>query len=356
MRTIKYIYSVISWIFVLVLWACAASVYLRPAEWNKYISVFSLTFPFWAGATCILFLLGLVFRSKSCLVPLLGIVCAAGSVRDYFPVNLSSPAPKGCLKVMTYNTQLWGAYFKDEDGELSVPRYICSQQPDVACLQEVDYSKVSDTLSVYRTMHRYGYNYKSAKAGYGTFGLATHWKILRVQVICNSFANGAVAYYVMPQRGDTLIVVNAHLQSMGLSGEERETYSQLVHNPERTSAIHGERMLIKKIADAGVVRAQQTDSLARFIDHHKGNKLIVMGDFNDTPISYAHHAVCSRLTDVFRATANGLGRSFNRDAMHVRIDHAFCSKHWKPYAAQVDATVPFSDHYPLIFYLKPTGK
>ena len=42
------------------------------------------------------------------------------------------------------------------------------------------------------------------------------------------------------------------------------------------------------------------------------------------------------------------------DAIYVRIDHAFCSQDFKPFAFKVDNTVPFSDHYPMIGYLKRT--
>ena len=119
------------------------------------------------------------------------------------------------------------------------------------------------------------------------------------------------------------------------------------HHPSKYGGKTGQRreVALRRLRDA-------TDSLQK-----AGlMNIVAMGDFNDTPISYAHHKICSRLTDCYRATANGIGRSFNRDAIYVRIDNIFCSSHFKPFAVRVDDTVPFSDHYPIIGYLKPVKR
>ena len=82
-------------------------------------------------------------------------------------------------------------------------------------------------------------------------------------------------------------------------------------------------------------------------------KIIVCGDFNDSPVSYTHHRIAScGLTDAFVAAGNGLGRSFNRDAIVVRIDNILHSKHWKAYRCEVDDSNKDSDHYPIACYLK----
>ena len=53
------------------------------------------------------------------------------------------------------------------------------------------------------------------------------------------------------------------------------------------------------------------------------------------------------LTDAYVATGQGVGRSFNRDAIFVRIDNMFCSPDLRPYGACVDKSIVVSDHYPL---------
>ena len=55
-------------------------------------------------------------------------------------------------------------------------------------------------------------------------------------------------------------------------------------------------------------------------------------------------------------TVRGFGRSFNRDAIFVRIDQMFCSEEFTPYAAYVDSRIKCSDHYPIVAYFEPTKK
>lgn len=349
----KKTFSAVSWLCVLALWGSAASVYVSPAVWGKFFSLPGLAFPFCAAAVLACLALGLVARTRLVFIPLLGLLGCCGTLRDYCPLNVSSPHPKGCIKVMSYNTMGWGKLKKDEDSTFSVARFICSQRPDIACLQEATLFHQSDSAAVAATFRRHGYHLVVNKVKETFFALATRYPVVRSEQVCHSRSNGAFAYFLVPEKGDTLLVINAHLQTMSLTAGERSTYREMVKEPERADTVKGKRVLLGKIARAGVERALQADTLAAYIDRHRGGKLILMGDFNDTPVSYAHHAACARLTDAFRATGNGIGRSFNRDAMVIRIDNIFCSSHWKPFAARVDDTVPFSDHYPVTAYLKP---
>ena len=233
-------------------------------------------------------------------------------------------------------------------------QYLISQKPDIACLQEITFRNDEEVERIDRIISYAGYKLSCDFVGTNRVGIITRWPVTKWQVITHSKGNGAIAFYLeWPRKGDTLIVVCAHLESMHLSQQERDKYHTLVKRPEEVDSVRGKIDLVRKIAQSGVERAHQADTLATFIDQHKGEPLILMGDFNDTPISYAHHQMCTRLIDCYRSTANGIGRSFNRDAIYVRIDNMFCSEHFKPFAVRIDDTVPFSDHYPIIGYLKP---
>lgn len=138
---------------------------------------------------------------------------------------------------------------------------------------------------------------------------------------------------------------------MHLSQDDRSQYHEMVVNPENSTPKASSRMLVSKISNASVVRSRQTVITAAYVERllKAGKSVILCGDFNDTPISYTRHRIASTgLTDAYVATANGIGRSFNRDAIYVRIDNMFCSPDWKPYDCQVDASIKESDHYPII--------
>lgn len=335
------------------MWGCAGTVYINPATYGKYFSVIGLCFPIFVGIVLFVGFVTLLFQPKMVWITVVGLLGCCSSLRDYCPINLSSPPPKNALKVMSYNTMAFNNWAKDEKtGDMEVMRYVCSQRPDIACLQEASFRNDDDQRSALNTIKRYGLHYDWCAIGDGTVGVASKFPIVKHELLCHSKSNGAVAFFVTPKSQDTIIVVSAHLESMRLSKEERSNYNEIVRNPEQVEEIHGKVTLIKKIATGGEERAHQTDTLIHFLNKHANKKLILMGDFNDTPISYAHHSICSRLTDAYRATGNGIGRSFNKDAIYVRIDNIFCSSHFKPYATRVDDSVPFSDHYPIIGYLK----
>lgn len=348
-----------SWLAVLFMWACAASIHLSPNVWGKYLSLLGLSFPAGLAAVAATALACLLFKPKLLFIHLLGVACCFSAVRDYCPVNLSSPPPKGALKLLSYNTEGIGSH-KLDGLDFEAVRYVCSQEADFIAMQEMNYRKAKDdSLNVERTMKRYGYHYLHHIVYNNSLALASKWPITGVESICGSKHNGVAAFFVTPKPGDTVIVINAHLESMHLSNKQRQSFHSMVKNPEEADTIKGKLALIKQIAQSSTQRALQADTLADYITRHKGHKILLMGDFNNTPISYAHHRICSLLTDCYKAAGNGIGRSFNKDAIYVRIDNIFCSSHYKPYTTRVDNSVPFSDHYPIITYLKevaPEGK
>ena len=351
---LKKILSFFNWLAVFIMWGCAAVVYINPAHYGKFFSVIGLIFPICVGMVLFVAVVTLLFQPKMIWISIIGLLGCCGSLRDYSPINLTSPPPKGAWKVMSYNIMSFGAYTKDEKtGDLEILRYICTQQPTIACLQEFAFRTDEEYQSIRNTAKRYGLQVDWSFVGENRVGVMSKFHIAKKETIFHSKTNGAVAFYLTPKAKDTIIVVSTHFESMRLSKEERSKYKEIIQNPEQAEEIHGKLSLIRKIAKGGEERGLQVDTLTAFLDKHANQKLIVMGDFNDTPISYAHHEVCSRLTDAYRATGNGIGRSFNKDAIYVRIDNIFCSSHFKPYAMRVDNSVPFSDHYPIVGYLKP---
>lgn len=350
MTTLGKVLSFFCWLGVLLMWGSAATVYVNPALYGRFFGVPGLMFPIFAGIVLGLLVVCIVFWQKQAFICLFGLVACIGSVRDYCPVNLSSPPPKGCMKVMTYNVMTFNGSQK-EDGKYLTLQYILDNQPDIVTMQEV-FPTEEPNAEVEGEFRRYGYHYQLVKGPFSALALASRYPITHHELVCHTRTNAVAAFTLRPSAHDSMIVVCAHLQSMGLSHEDRGQFSELVHNPNEAESIPGKRLIVSKIATASSQRALMVDTLAQYLDRHAGTPLVLMGDFNDTPISYAHHCICTRLTDAYRHTANGIGRSFNRDAIYVRIDNIFCSEHWKPFSCMVDNSVELSDHYPVIAFLK----
>ena len=79
--------------------------------------------------------------------------------------------------------------------------------------------------------------------------------------------------------------------------------------------------------------------------------VLVCGDFNDTPISYAHRTIQGPLKDAYAASGRGVGVTYNENFFWFRIDNILHSANMKPINCTVDK-VRYSDHYPLWCYLQ----
>jgi endonuclease/exonuclease/phosphatase family metal-dependent hydrolase len=102
---------------------------------------------------------------------------------------------------------------------------------------------------------------------------------------------------------------------------------------------------------AFLMRAEQAEIVAEDIQKLNAKYLIVCGDFNDTPISYAYRVVKSSMGDAFVEAGTGLGTTYNQHYFWFRIDHIIHTTNIKAYKAKVDK-IPLSDHYPMWCYLE----
>jgi len=99
------------------------------------------------------------------------------------------------------------------------------------------------------------------------------------------------------------------------------------------------------------MRANQADKVAEEIDKIEADYVIVCGDFNDTPISYAHRKIQGSFADSFAESGRGMGVSYNRNMFWFRIDHILHSQNMKSYNCVVDK-IRLSDHYPMWCYIE----
>lgn len=347
--------EIIAWIAVLLLWASAASAYIDPRTFG-FAAVMGLAFPVFLGLVGLITVVLLFFARQKIWIPLVGLAVCFGAVRRYCPFNFKSTPPKTAIKVISYNTLFLGGPCEDPTtGDNNVALYLELQKADIACLQEVPSFDGYYEQHVFPVMKHAKYH--DGILFNGVFiAMFSHYPIVRHELVCQDEGNGSVAFWTVRAPGDTILVINNHLKSIGLSRQDREEFKEMVHAPESKISRQGSKTILSKITHAAAARAGMADKVAAFIDRHRGTPMIVCGDFNDTSISYAYRRVGKDLTDAYVSTGRGFGRSFNRDAIFVRIDQMFCSEEFTPYAAYVDSRMKCSDHYPIVAYFDPTKK
>ncbi len=145
-------------------------------------------------------------------------------------------------------------------------------------------------------------------------------------------------------RGDTIRIYNCHLQSVRLRKDYNDLLDSLIFNYSEKQLDELKEVSVR-MRQAYIQRAEQVDILARHINASP-YPVIVCGDFNDTPVSYAYKKISKDLKDAFVIAGNGIGHSFRGNLPYVRIDYILCGDPFKIIDYNTEK-VRWSDHYPV---------
>ena len=344
-------------LFVLLLIATAYSPYIDPTVHPMW-SCLGLAFPVFLLTDIAFLLLWIIVRQyKMALLPLAGLLLCYGQIRTYIPLNFPAEhVPEGSLKILSYNIMGFNSG-KKTDGENAILAYLQHSGADILCLQEfATYSSPRLTKAeVDQALDNYPYQRvdKLGSADISTNYIACYSKypILSARKLnYASDGNGSVVYELKVGE-DTLTLINNHLESNKLTAEDKQVYTGMLTDPKKEKVKSGARLLWKKLAEASAIRGPQADAVAQAIRTSPHSKIIVCGDFNDTPISYARRVIGQDMNDAFTQSGQGLGISYNQNRFYFRIDHILVSKKLRTYKCTVDRSIKDSDHYPIECYV-----
>ena len=244
-----------AWCVALLLVVCAYMPMVNPERW-PLAGVITLFFPIALLLHLAMLVLVLLFIPRTGWMMLAAIVVCFPSLRAYCPVNLPSPPPKGALKVITYNTQSFGNWQLNPDGSNPVTSYLVAEQADVVCLQEAyDIPANHYAKTIGPAMRPVYAHYDTVKIGPNVLACFSRLPIVGKRVITASASNGSALFVLQMPDGDSLFVINCHLESMHLTPDDRNHYKQFVHHPGQAEIDSSSHRLLGKVADAAVRRA-----------------------------------------------------------------------------------------------------
>lgn len=338
---------------IILLLSCFGSLF-RPFGTWPIVSLTELAFPFLAIINIIFLCFWLLFWRKGCIVSLITFLICLGPCLDYCPLHIfktKTEASEGEIKILSYNTEGLGTSVNnDNSANNPVLEYIADSGADIVCIQESD-NKVLKRLNSNRNfLPEYPYkNFSSEIIGLACF---SKFPIIEYKKIKFEKSTGnSCGYYRILIKGDTLAVYNCHLQSNGLKSKEIEDYKRFMEDPSDDNYYSGSKSVLKKLLISTKLRAEQADLISKKIGKETAKFIIVCGDFNDTPISYAHRTIEKDLTDAYSKSGFGPGISYNRHKLYYRIDHILVSNNLKPANCWVDKSIKDSDHYPILSVL-----
>jgi endonuclease/exonuclease/phosphatase family metal-dependent hydrolase len=352
---VKKILLIVNSLLALSLFISYLSVNVSPA--NSWIFAFlALAYPVILILNILFILWWLIFRKWYFLISVLSILLGWHALQSSFQFHFSKPdagPPGQKITVLTYNVRLFNYYHwnKDTSAWQRITSYIRTEKPDIVCFQEFitlpgtnhDLENLKRRLKPLSYSHVY---YTDHVKGKLNFGMATFSKfpiINKKMIDFEESLNGSM-YSDIVAGHDTIRLFNCHLQSIRLRKEYNDLLDSLIFNYS-DKHLHDLKDISVRMRQAYIMRAGQVNKIRREINASP-YPVIVCGDFNDTPVSYAYKIMSKGLKDVFIHTGSGIGTTFRGNFPYVRIDYVFCSPELTPVTHKI-GKIKLSDHYPV---------
>ncbi len=318
--------------------------YLDPQQF--WLSGFAgLTFLICWAINFAFIILWLCWKRRYIWISLVGIVLSLHALFSSIGTNLISSKDTWLrsdrqFTLMTFNTSNMGLNDYREDSVLQGAIYdmLREASPDILCLQEFytnqnpDFTNHIDSIS--RTL-KYPYHFFTCDMShwdYWHYGIVlfSRFPIIRSSKIpCGYSSAGSGSSFLQSDillQGDTIRVLTAQLQSYMF----RDNDYELLEKGKGTFS--GVRNLASKMKHTIHKRAAQSRKMAGLIAASP-YKVVVCGDFNDTPVSYTYNTISANMQDAFLEDGFGVGRTLSFLAPTLRIDYILAQKpiHVKSY-------------------------
>jgi endonuclease/exonuclease/phosphatase family metal-dependent hydrolase len=318
------------------------------------IAFFGLAYPPVLLANVIFIVYWLIRKNKWALLSicciLLGWKVLNNNIGFRMPVTKLDNRDSTTLRVMNYNVHNFKKYGSknDESTRHEILNIINHEQPDVIGFEEFlsrkrgAYAMVD---SINKTLHTNQGYFKPML--YNSMGMALFSKYPIIDsgtLWINEQQNlNQVIYIDIKKQQQTIRVYAIHLQSIRFDPEDYKYLSDVSKKGE--TDMQSSRRIGSKLKQAFLKRSEQ---VAKVKQHMAAcpYPYIVMGDFNDTPSSYAVNQMSKGLKNTFREKGAGLGRTYNGDFPNYQIDYILVSPQFNVLTYGV-IRKKLSDHYPI---------
>ena len=363
---VKWITLIITIVMAMLLVASAWGGAVSPSSSN-WLPVLTLAFPIFLLINSALLLLWLVtLQWRHVLVIVVAIVLSWTTVRVICPLNFfasNEVASDSTLRVMTFNVCNFGPYDPNNHTPSASIRYILDEDADIVLLQEGseerEYLQLSNVEMMREELEK---KYPYHSDGWRDLMILSKYpyKVVPDTLLKNVVAYGdgknssyhfyAKAFDLDMGNGKQLRLIDLHLQSIGLSGTDRDLYVKITGNEvehSKSELRNIKHSLLDKLNAAFCRRATEANMVRSLLDKSPDN-VILCGDFNDTAGSYCYRTIKGDdMNDAFAQCGLGIKHTYNQDRLYFKIDHIL-------YRGELEAVdwkrdkAGDSDHYPQV--------
>ena len=348
-------------IFAVLLLSSYLSAYVNPG----IITVFAflgLAYPALLLINLLFFLFWLIRGKRKLLLSLVVVLIGYQPFIRHVQILPGREAPEtGVMKMLSYNVQnMVHSNIGIEQAEIrkEIFTFIGSQQADIACIQEFS-ARGRDFEGVFEEMkdlthytYYYYENYNPKKTNrIDALVILSNYPAAATNTLSIPGAYHHFGIYAdLINDEDTFRIYNLHLASIKLQHEDYQFVEDVSKGQTETGAFgEGSKSILRKLHSAFKNREKQTAVVVKSISECP-YPVIICGDFNDTPLSFAYHKISAGLEDSFVDAGYGMGNTFAGNLPPLRIDFILHSSVFQSYDLRVHK-IPLSDHYPVTVFL-----
>ena len=225
------------------------------------------------------------------------------------------------LRLVSWNAE---GFQLNKDTLRTSSAFIRSLHPDVICLQERPHDNLLHRDSISAAL---GYPYRvfnSREDEVLNLAVYSRFPLSNMKEYYFPDSYNKVLQIDLQYEGKTIRLFNIHLQTTGM-----------------TPAFQGNNLL-----HTYQLNAKERNRQAQLLEEaiaSSPHPVIVCGDLNDTPVSYAYRKLTDKLKDCFLEAGNGWGGTYQPARNLFRIDYTLCSPELKTSAYRLYSN-RWSDH------------
>ncbi|MCO6475025.1 MAG: endonuclease/exonuclease/phosphatase family protein [Phaeodactylibacter sp.] len=339
-------YRLLRWInilLILVTLLAYLAPYVSPATFWP-LSFVGLLYP-WLLLGNVLCIIGWMIMKKYYLLFSLGCILLGWShFQSYVGLHFGARQyPEGSIRTMAFNS--YGFHHSGKGGERFTREELPGSFPlegmDIICFQEfpsprrvnyfIDYIKANSPLK--HVIFQKG----------GSLAIFSRYPIQAHNT--HYFPNRVNGYQYADLEigGRTVRLFNVHLQSNSVTHIANQVAEDANLQDKKTwLRIRG---MMGRYKRAAILRAEQADEVAQLIGKSP-HPVLLCGDFNEIPQSYAYHTLSRGMQDAFKVKGRGLGVTYNGRIPALRIDYVMAGPEFEVLGHEIEKA-EFSDHYPV---------
>lgn len=341
-----YFLTIVFSLFFLGLSAYAYLAGLITPEKSMFTAYLTLGYPLLVIINVLLLIYWVCRWKRWAFIPLLGLaVCYPYITSMWKPFAHGEDAGAKTLKVLTYNTHSFGGeitgFSAKEFSDMANAKDV-----DIICFQEYagngDFTN-EDICQTYAKFLPYYYtpeNYSMA--------IFSRYPIQQSQVIEFPETNNCAVWSDINVEGTTIRVFNVHMQTTSFDRmRSKAARARAIDNEEGAKQIY---INYTDNLEANVIERCRQSRLVRGVVSATEYPVILCGDFNDTPYTYAYRTLRGDLEDGFQSAGSGYASTYRGLHNLLRIDYIFHS----PSLEGVEyETIDYemSDHNPVVMTL-----